>query len=46
VNFELSDDHRAIQENVRAITDRFAPITEQMVLSFLAEKVLGLPKSY
>jgi acyl-CoA dehydrogenase len=23
VNFELSDDHRAIQENVRAITDRF-----------------------
>ena len=23
MNFELSDDHRAIQENVRAITDRF-----------------------
>lgn len=25
---------------------RIAPITEQLILSFLAEKVLGLPKSY
>jgi acyl-CoA dehydrogenase len=28
-----------------AIT-RIAPITEQLILSFIAEKVLGLPKSY
>jgi acyl-CoA dehydrogenase len=25
---------------------RLAPITEQLILSFVAEKVLGLPKSY
>jgi acyl-CoA dehydrogenase len=25
---------------------RLAPVSEQMVLSFIAEKVLGLPKSY
>ena len=25
---------------------RIAPVTEQMVMSFIAEKVLGLPKSY
>ena len=25
---------------------RIAPISPQLVLSFLAEKVLGLPKSY
>jgi acyl-CoA dehydrogenase len=24
---------------------RIAPVTEQMVMSFIAEKVLGLPKS-
>jgi acyl-CoA dehydrogenase len=29
-----------------SLLTRIAPITEQMVLSFLAEKVLGLPKSY
>ncbi len=29
-----------------AILTRIAPITEQLVLSFLAERVLGLPKSY
>lgn len=29
-----------------SILTRIAPITEQMVLSFLAENVLGLPKSY
>jgi acyl-CoA dehydrogenase len=23
-----------------------APVTEQLILSFIAEKVLGLPKSY
>jgi acyl-CoA dehydrogenase len=25
---------------------RLAPITEQLILSFIAEKVLELPKSY
>jgi acyl-CoA dehydrogenase len=25
---------------------RIAPVTEQLILSFIAEKVLGLPKSY
>lgn len=29
-----------------SILTRIAPITEQLILSFLAEKVLGLPKSY
>jgi acyl-CoA dehydrogenase len=29
-----------------AILTRIAPITEQLILSFLAEKVLDLPKSY
>ena len=29
-----------------SILMRIAPITEQLVLSFIAEKVLGLPKSY
>jgi acyl-CoA dehydrogenase len=25
---------------------RLAPVTEQLILSFIAEKVLDLPKSY
>ena len=25
---------------------RLAPVTEQLILSFIAEKVLGLPRSY
>jgi acyl-CoA dehydrogenase len=25
---------------------RIAPVTEQLILSFIAERVLGLPKSY
>ena len=29
-----------------AILTRIAPITEQLILSFLAERVLDLPKSY
>ena len=29
-----------------SLLPRIAPITEQMILSFIAEKVLGLPKSY
>ena len=29
-----------------SILTRIAPITEQLVLSFIAERVLGLPKSY
>ncbi|RVT38291.1 acyl-CoA dehydrogenase family protein [Sphingobium algorifonticola] len=29
-----------------SILMRIAPVTEQLILSFLAEKVLGLPKSY
>ena len=29
-----------------AILTRIAPVTEELVLSFLAERVLGLPKSY
>jgi acyl-CoA dehydrogenase len=29
-----------------AILTRIAPVTEQLILSFLAERVLGLPKSY
>jgi len=28
------------------ILGRLTPVSEQMVLSFIAEKVLGLPKSY
>ena len=32
---------------VREVTiTRIAPITEQLILSFVAEKVLDLPKSY
>lgn len=29
-----------------AILPRIAPVTEQLILSFIAERVLGLPKSY
>jgi acyl-CoA dehydrogenase len=29
-----------------AMLPRIAPITPQLILSFIAEKVLGLPKSY
>lgn len=29
-----------------SILTRIAPVTEQMILSFIAERVLGLPKSY
>jgi acyl-CoA dehydrogenase len=29
-----------------AILTRIAPVTEQLILSFLAERVLGMPKSY
>lgn len=29
-----------------SILTRIAPVTEQLILSFIAEKVLGLPKSY
>lgn len=29
-----------------AILPRLAPVTEQLILSFIAERVLGLPKSY
>jgi acyl-CoA dehydrogenase len=29
-----------------SILPRIAPVTEQLILSFLAERVLGLPKSY
>ena len=29
-----------------SILTRIAPVTEELILSFLAEKVLGLPKSY
>ena len=28
------------------IMTRIAPVTEQLILSFIGEKVLGLPKSY
>lgn len=30
----------------RASGNRLAPITERLIMSFIAEKVLGLPKSY
>ena len=29
-----------------AILTRIAPVTEQLILSFLAERVLDMPKSY
>jgi acyl-CoA dehydrogenase len=29
-----------------SVLPRIAPVTEQLILSFIAEKVLGLPKSY
>ncbi len=29
-----------------SILTRIAPVTEQLILSFLAERVLDLPKSY
>ncbi|CFO79772.1 acyl-CoA dehydrogenase [Bordetella pertussis] len=29
-----------------ALIPRIAPISPQMILNFVAEKVLGLPKSY
>jgi acyl-CoA dehydrogenase len=36
-----------VERLLREVTiTRIAPITEQLVLSFVAEKVLGLPKSY
>lgn len=30
----------------KSILPRIAPVTEQLILSFIAERVLGLPKSY
>ena len=30
----------------RSLIPRIAPISPQLILSFIAEKVLGLPKSY
>jgi acyl-CoA dehydrogenase len=36
-----------VERLLREVTlTRIAPITEQLILSFVAEKVLGLPKSY
>ena len=36
-----------VERLLREVTiTRIAPITEQMILSFIAEKVLDLPKSY
>lgn len=36
-----------VERLLREVTiTRIAPITEQLILSFIAEKVLGLPKSY
>jgi acyl-CoA dehydrogenase len=29
-----------------SILTRIAPVSEQLVLSYIAERVLGLPKSY
>ena len=29
-----------------SILPRIAPVTEQLLLSFIAERALGLPKSY
>ena len=29
-----------------SLLPRIAPVTEQMILSFIGEKVLGMPKSY
>ena len=30
----------------KSLIPRIAPISPQLILSFIAEKVLGLPKSY
>ena len=36
-----------VERLLREVTlTRIAPITEQLILSFIAEKVLDLPKSY
>ena len=36
-----------VERLLREVTiTRIAPVTEQLILSFIAEKVLGLPKSY
>ena len=36
-----------VERLLREVTiTRIAPVTEQMILSFVAEKVLGQPKSY
>ena len=36
-----------VERLLRDVTiNRIAPITEQLILSFIAEKVLDLPKSY
>lgn len=36
-----------VERLLREVTvTRIAPITEQMIMSFIAEKVLGQPKSY
>ena len=36
-----------VESRARAeLSARLAPVTEQLILCFIAEKVLGLPKSY
>ena len=36
-----------VERLLREVTvTRIAPITEQLIMSFIAEKVLNLPKSY
>jgi acyl-CoA dehydrogenase len=36
-----------VERLLREVTiTRLAPITEQLIMCFIAEKVLGLPKSY
>jgi acyl-CoA dehydrogenase len=37
------DDHRYFRESMIA---RLTPVSREMILNYIAERVLGLPKSY
>ncbi len=44
--FEPSTEHAAIREGVATRLYQAAPISTNLILSFQAERALGLPKSY
>jgi len=44
--FAAGHERRRIGDLREVILGRLTPVSEQMVPSFIAEKMLGLPKSY